>query len=251
MTDSAQGFSAGRRLIDLAEAVRADPGLPRAELAALLTRHGERPADLTPEAFTEADAAHLRDAARRMAEILAETDEDRAAAALNTLFAQYATRPRLTRHDGHPWHLHVDRGEEAAWGEWFLASGALALAGLLTEYGRIAWGACAAVGCGRLFLATGPGSTRRYCSYTHRGAGGGRGGRGAGGGRARPLNRPAESGQRKARAVPPSGAERAAGSLVPVVPDQPASLTWAAVGAVPPRCAGSHQESSAPFGWAG
>ncbi|MFB7256761.1 CGNR zinc finger domain-containing protein [Streptomyces nojiriensis] len=164
MSDSRDGFSAARRLIDLAEAVRADPELPRAALAELLAGHGERPADLTPEAFTEAGAAALRAAARRMGAVLGESDEDRAAEALNALFAEYGTRPRLTRHDGHPWHLHVDRGDEGGWGDWFLASGALALAQLLTEYGRIAWGACAAAGCGRFFLATGPGSTRRYCS---------------------------------------------------------------------------------------
>ncbi|MFI6003041.1 CGNR zinc finger domain-containing protein [Streptomyces sp. NPDC051366] len=164
MTDSAPGFSVGRRLIDLAEAVRVDPELPRAELAALLARHGEHPGDLTEEALTEAGAAELRAAARRMGAVLAETDEGRTAEALNALFAQYGTRPRLTRHDGHPWHLHVDRGERAGWGEWFLASGALALSQLLTGYGRIAWGACAAEGCGRFFLGAGPGSARRYCS---------------------------------------------------------------------------------------
>lgn len=164
MGDPREGFSAARRLIDLAEAVRVTPELPRAELAELLAGHGERPADLTQEAFTEAGAAQLRAAARRMGEVLAESDENRAAETLNALFVEHGTRPRLTRHDGHPWHLHVDRGEEAGWGEWFLASGALALAQLLTEYGRIAWGACAATGCGRFFLATGPGSVRRYCS---------------------------------------------------------------------------------------
>ncbi|MEJ8645586.1 CGNR zinc finger domain-containing protein [Streptomyces sp. MS1.HAVA.3] len=55
-------------------------------------------------------------------------------------------------------------GRRGRLGDWFLASGALALAHLVTEYGRIAWGACAAEGCGRFFLATGPGSVRRYCS---------------------------------------------------------------------------------------
>ncbi|MFI7356528.1 CGNR zinc finger domain-containing protein [Streptomyces avidinii] len=164
MGDPRGGFSAARRLVDVAEAVRANPDLPRAELAELLAGHGEHPGDLTEEAFSEAGAAELRTAARRMAAVLGEVDEDRAAEALNALFEECGTRPRLTRHDGHPWHLHVDRGEEAGWGDWFLASGALALAQLLTEYGRIAWGACAAAGCGRLFLATGPGSVRRYCS---------------------------------------------------------------------------------------
>ncbi len=169
MADTAgghDGFSAARRLIDLAEAVRAAPDLPRADIADLLAGHGERPADLTEAEFPEASAVELRAAARRMAEVLAESDEDRAAQAVNALFEECATRPRLTRHDGHPWHLHVDRGEGAGWGDWFLASGALALAQLLTEHGRIAWGACAAEGCGRFFLATGPGSARRYCSGT-------------------------------------------------------------------------------------
>ncbi|KOG51633.1 hypothetical protein ADK75_16740 [Streptomyces virginiae] len=164
MADPRGGFSAARRLVDVAEAVRATPDLPRAALAELLAGHGERPADLTEEAFPEAGAAELRSAARRMAAVLGESDEDRAAEALNALFEECGTRPRLTRHEGHPWHLHVDRGEGAGWGDWFLASGALALAQLLTEYGRIAWGACAAAGCGRFFLATGPGSARRYCS---------------------------------------------------------------------------------------
>ncbi|CAL9370628.1 hypothetical protein SUDANB120_00856 [Streptomyces sp. enrichment culture] len=164
MAESAQGFSAARRLLDVTEAVRADPGLPRTALAALLARHGERPSDLEPGAFTEADAAELRAAAGRMAEVFAEQDEDRAAAALNALLEQHGTRPRLTRHDGHPWHLHADGGEGTGWGGWFLASGALALAQLLTEHGRIAWGACAAAGCGRLFLGAGTGSARRHCS---------------------------------------------------------------------------------------
>lgn len=166
MADSGSGFRAARRLVDLAEAVRIAPELPRAELASLLERHGEHPGDLTGQAFTEEDAAALRAAARRMGEVLGEGDEDRAVRALNALFEEYGTRPRLTRHDGHPWHLHVDRGEQAGWDGWFLASGALVLAGLLSEYGRVAWGACAAEGCGGYFLGTGPGSARRFCSST-------------------------------------------------------------------------------------
>ncbi|MEV7413953.1 CGNR zinc finger domain-containing protein [Streptomyces sp. NPDC089919] len=151
-------------MVDLADEVRRRPDAPREALAALLARHGEHPADLTEAAFSAADAAELRAAAARMGALLAEPDADRAAAALNALFEECGARPRLTRHQGHAWHLHVDRGEDAGWGEWFLASGALALAGILTEYGRVTWGTCAATGCGAYFLGTGPGSARRYCS---------------------------------------------------------------------------------------
>ncbi|MFJ6938779.1 CGNR zinc finger domain-containing protein [Streptomyces sp. NPDC101132] len=158
-----KGFDPAQRLVDLANEVRVRPDASREALAALLARHGERADDLTPEAFSAADAAELRAAARRMGDVLAETDADRAAAALNALFAACGARPRLTRHDGHAWHLHADR-EDAGWGDWFLAAGALALASVLTAYGRVAWGACAAARCGAYFLGTGPGSARRYCS---------------------------------------------------------------------------------------
>ncbi|MFF5445724.1 CGNR zinc finger domain-containing protein [Streptomyces sp. NPDC012888] len=157
------GFHPAARLVDLAEAVRNDPEAPRDTLAALLARHGEHPGDLGEGAFTEADAAELRAAARRMGAVLAETDTDRAALALNAVFDECAARPRLSSHDGHPWHLHADR-EGSGWGDWFLAAGALALAELLSAHGRVAWGACPAAGCGRYFLGTGPGSPRRYCS---------------------------------------------------------------------------------------
>ncbi|TJZ41662.1 CGNR zinc finger domain-containing protein [Streptomyces piniterrae] len=151
-------------MIDLANAVLASPELPRAALAELLARHGESPDDLTGRAFSEGDADGLRDAVRRVTGILAEADTDRAAHAINALLAECGARPHLSRHGGHAWHLHVDRGEDASWADWFLASSALALAQILTEYGRVPWGECAAAGCATLYLGTGPGSARRYCS---------------------------------------------------------------------------------------
>jgi len=160
-----RGFQPARRLVDLANAVREDPALPRKALVDLLVRHGEDPEDLTEEAFPPAQAEAVRAAAARMAGVLAETDTDRAARAVNEVLAECGARPRLTRHGGrHPWHLHVDRGEDAGWADWLLASGALALAQIITEYGRATWGECAAPGCSALYLGTGPGSARRYCS---------------------------------------------------------------------------------------
>ncbi len=161
---AAHGFRPAERMIDLANAVRAAPELPREALVALLVRHGESADDLTEGAFSERDADELRGAAARIAGLLAETDTDRAAHALNEVMAACGARPRLSRHGGHPWHLHVDRGDDAGWGDWFLASSAVALAQILTEYGRVPWGECAASGCTTLYLGTGPGSARRYCS---------------------------------------------------------------------------------------
>lgn len=159
------GFRPGVRLIELAEAVRRDPALPRPGLADVLARHGESAADL--EGFTEAEADGLRAAITELTErVLRETDVDRAALALNTLLERCGARPRLSRHDGHAWHLHVDRGDDVNWADWFTASSALTLARLLGERGDLAWGECAAHNCAALFLLHGPGAPRRYCSPT-------------------------------------------------------------------------------------
>ncbi|MFH0244494.1 CGNR zinc finger domain-containing protein [Streptomyces sp. HK10] len=161
------GFQPARRLVDLANALRADPELPREALAELLVRHGERPEDLAGDAFPAACAAELRSAVARMTAVLAETGTGPAARALNEILAECGARPRLTDHGGrHPWHLHVDRDEDAGWADWFLATSALALAQIVTEHGRAAWGECAAPGCSAFYLDAGPGSARRYCSAT-------------------------------------------------------------------------------------
>lgn len=157
-------FAPAQRAIDLANAVRRDPGLPRGELAVVLRQHGESPQDLTGPAFTAEDARVLRAAVAALIPVLTETDTDRAAGALNELLERYTTRPRLSRHDGHAWHLHTDRGDDCGWDEWFLSSSSLALARLLADRGRVAWGECAAADCATLFLDDGPGSPRRYCS---------------------------------------------------------------------------------------
>ncbi|MFE5486452.1 CGNR zinc finger domain-containing protein [Streptomyces sp. NPDC056527] len=166
MNDSGHGFRPVQRLFDLANAVRAAPDLPREALAELLALHGEDARDLTESAFSARDADELRTAVVRITGVLTETEPDRAADELNSLLAAHAGPPRLSRHDGHPWHLHVDRGDDADWADWVLAAGALALAQVLTEHGRITWGECASARCATLYPGTGPGSAQRYCSAT-------------------------------------------------------------------------------------
>lgn len=158
------GFQPVWRAVALADALRHAPELSRAQLARLLREHGESARDVGTERFSSDDAAALRAAVATVAEILVRTDVDDVAHALNALLAENASVPWLSNHDGHPWHLHVDRGQETGWAQWFLATSALGLAQLLSERGRIAWGECAADGCVALYLHSGPGSPRRYCS---------------------------------------------------------------------------------------
>ena len=157
---------AARRVVELADAARRQPDLGRDELAALLVRCGQPPESLTGAAFTGHDATRLRAAIDRLTAVLRESDADRAATALNDILAECGARPRLSRHGGGAWHLHIDRADDAGWDEWLLASGAYALAQILSEHGKPAWGVCHAHDCSAFYLDVGPGPERRYCSST-------------------------------------------------------------------------------------
>ncbi|WP_252374898.1 MULTISPECIES: CGNR zinc finger domain-containing protein [unclassified Nonomuraea] len=132
-----------------------------ASVSRILRDHGE----IGELDLSENDLTAMRDAATRLREVLGAPSTGEAAALLNRLLAGGAQTPRLTSHAGATtWHLHVDSGDDAPWGEWFLASSAMALAVLLADHQRVPGGLCAARGCGRPFLDLGGGSPRRYCS---------------------------------------------------------------------------------------
>jgi len=158
-----------QRAADLLGVLLPWPGRPaapasramRTAVIAVLTAHGEP----DPIEIRDADLAELRQAALRLREVFAAADARAAADCLNGLLAGQAHPPRLTTHDGTSgWHLHVDGGDDASWGEWFLTSSCLALAVLLAERQAPPGGFCASPSCGRPFVNTGRGSGRRYCS---------------------------------------------------------------------------------------
>ncbi|MGW1164376.1 CGNR zinc finger domain-containing protein [Streptomyces sp. NPDC002550] len=134
-----------------------DPG----HVAEVLVAHGETaPVDLTSR-----DVAQMREAAGRLREVFAAEHADGAAAVLNRLLGEHTGRLRLTSHGGGtPWHPHLDRDDDAPWGEWLLASSCLALTVLVWDRqlppGRI----CASAACRNVFITQGPGPERRYCS---------------------------------------------------------------------------------------
>jgi predicted RNA-binding Zn ribbon-like protein len=148
------------RAVDLCVALLHEDPSPES-VAQVLRDHGET-GDIP---LSDADLAAMREAAERLTAVFATDDPGTAAALLNGLFARAARTPRLTSHDGTtPWHLHVDSGDDAPWGEWFLASSALALAVLLADHQRVPGGLCASNTCRRPYLDLGGGSPRRYCS---------------------------------------------------------------------------------------
>jgi len=141
------------------------PGAPeeRARLIEVLRGYGESEATN----LSLADLADLRRAAAKLRSVFAAADAADAAGRINALLAGGAHPPRLTAHHGtSAWHLHVDTGDDAPWGEWFLTSSCLALAVLLAERQAPPAAFCASPSCGRPFVNVGRGPARRYCSRT-------------------------------------------------------------------------------------
>ncbi|MGW0654264.1 CGNR zinc finger domain-containing protein [Streptomyces umbrinus] len=130
-------------------------------VAEVLREYGESaPVELAPD-----DVVRMRAAALLLREVFAAEDVDTAAAALNRLLAEQTGPLRLTSHDGStPWHPHLDSHDDAPWDEWFLTSSCLALTVLLWDHQRPPGGLCASPACRNVYLTSGPGPARRYCS---------------------------------------------------------------------------------------
>ena len=127
------------------------------DLRRLLLAHDE------PEPITidDRDLADARDARAGLAAVFAAQYQAEVATRLNDMLARTAN-PRLAAHDGVPLHLHMD-APGSSWGQWFAASGAMALALLVAEHGTEVLGRCAAPGCHHAVLRLGRGPARRYC----------------------------------------------------------------------------------------
>jgi hypothetical protein len=81
---------------------------------------------------------------------------------LNALLTRHPIHQQIVSHDGQHWHIHLVESGSAADRH---AAGAVAgLTGLVTESGTDRFGVCAAGGCERVFIATGPPAEKRYCS---------------------------------------------------------------------------------------
>ena len=151
--------NAARRAADLTWALTREPFSPE-RVEQTLREHGEP----EPIVLSDADLEELHDAALQLVEVFRATTVDEAAQRLNTLLGAHAGPPRLTNHDGTPWHLHADSADDAPWAEWFLASSSLALASLLADRQALPGGMCAAHDCVHPFVDFGRGRPRRYCS---------------------------------------------------------------------------------------
>jgi predicted RNA-binding Zn ribbon-like protein len=148
-------------LVDLIHGWTGDEDALAVAIAAVLESFGEHDVVIDPE-----ELADLVDVCRRLRAVLVSIDRDEAATRLNRLLADHPARPRLVRHEGWDWHLHVDSVDDAPWAEWLASSASLELAGVLVAAEGVPWGECAAAGCERVFVHDGRGGDRKYCSTT-------------------------------------------------------------------------------------
>ncbi|WP_369144675.1 CGNR zinc finger domain-containing protein [Streptomyces sp. R44] len=153
-------LTTARRTAALVNALADDHPDP-AEVAAVLREYGETgPVDLTSR-----DVAGMRTAAALLRQVFAAERVDDAAASLNRLLRDHTGPLRLTSHGGStPWHPHLDRDDDAPWGEWLLASSCMALTVLVWDRQRPPGRICASPGCQNVFITLGSGPERRYCS---------------------------------------------------------------------------------------
>lgn len=113
--------------------------------------------------MTGDDLTRVRAVRARLAAVYGAERAADAAAVLNGLFAEHATRPYLTDHDGTPWHLHVT-AMDADWPRSIAAIAAMGLATVVAGYGFGALRRCGATGCDTVFVTTSRQRVRRYCS---------------------------------------------------------------------------------------
>jgi predicted RNA-binding Zn ribbon-like protein len=115
------------------------------------------------EDLDEGDLRAVRRVRDHFADVFAAPTDDRAADLINALVAAAGTTPRLTAHDGHPWHVHYF-APGASLADHLAADGGMALGFLLVAGERDRLRHCLAPDCGRVFVDLSRNRSRRYCS---------------------------------------------------------------------------------------
>jgi predicted RNA-binding Zn ribbon-like protein len=105
------------------------------------------------------DLHRLRDA---VTAVFDAVDDPSAAAAVNALVADATVTPRLTDHDGYPWHVHYFTAD-ASLTEHLRIQCAMALAHVVASGERSRLSRCAAPDCERVLVDLSRNRSKRYC----------------------------------------------------------------------------------------
>ncbi|PXY29346.1 hypothetical protein BAY59_17260 [Prauserella coralliicola] len=132
-------------------------GAPSEELVSRL-----RAEDMRLTSLTTAQARDVAEWAERLRQVFAEPDVGRRVELLNTLLADSACRPHISRHHGKPPHIHY-AAEDDGWVRRIQAYTAGGLAHLLCD-DPARMGVCAREGCDVVYVDTSRNGRRRFCS---------------------------------------------------------------------------------------
>ncbi|WP_460339642.1 CGNR zinc finger domain-containing protein [Actinoallomurus acanthiterrae] len=133
----------------------------RAEAATEVLRAVSRRAEITESQVGELTA--IARELRAVFEAVAAGDLDAAAEQVNRLLEETQAKPRLTRHDGEPWHIHFHGAGDGLAAEW-AAPCATGLAVVLGGELHDRLGVCTAPHCDRVYVDTSRNGMRRFCS---------------------------------------------------------------------------------------
>jgi predicted RNA-binding Zn ribbon-like protein len=108
---------------------------------------------------TERDVA----AVRALRPALREIFEHRSVTTANALLASSRLVPELVRHDGEPWHLHLNRAD-ASLPEWVAGNAAFALLAVVEKGDINRLRKCVGPDCQAVFVDLSRNQSRRFCS---------------------------------------------------------------------------------------
>jgi predicted RNA-binding Zn ribbon-like protein len=127
-------------------------------LEALVRRH--QVSEVGP--LREADLAAVRRLRHRIRPIFTAGSDEEAARLVNTLVADAPVTPRLTDHDGYPWHMHYF-SPGASLAEHLAVDGGMALAQVIAVGERERLRTCDAPDCGQVLVDLSRNRSKRYC----------------------------------------------------------------------------------------
>lgn len=113
-------------------------------------------------ALTRTDLLAVQGLRPRLRAVFAAGSDREAADLVNALVADSPVTPRLTDHDGYPWHIHYF-APGASLAEHLAVDGGMALAHVVSLGERERLRTCEAAGCDQVLVDLSRNRSRRYC----------------------------------------------------------------------------------------
>jgi len=112
--------------------------------------------------LTSTDLAEVRALRSVFAPVFTTSSDAEAAGLINAIIARGASTPKLTNHDGHPWHVHYSR-DDASLASRLTVECGIALAQVIASGERERLRRCEAPDCDDALIDLSRNRSKRYC----------------------------------------------------------------------------------------